>query len=298
MKMHTDISTNRLISKFPKKIQQWSVLLRLDRPIGWWLLVLPSWWIILLQSVSIMHSLKLIILFTIGAILMRGAGCVVNDLWDKDIDAKVERTKKRPIASGEISIIEAFTGLTVILVFSCLILFLLPLKSFILAIFSLPLIVLYPLSKRFTKYPQFFLGLVFSWGVPLGWSATNTDLNLQVVLLYLGTTAWVFAYDTIYSLQDVRDDIKIKINSTALTFGANTKMAVGVSYFVAFIFFINVSWSFLWVSGVILAGFHMIWQIQKLDINSQILSLKLFKSNRDLGLILSLFAFIDLYFRY
>ena len=108
----------------------------------------------------------------------------------------------------------------------------------------------------------------------------------------------MFAYDTIYSLQDVRDDIKIKINSTALTFGANTKIAVGVSYFIAFIFFINVSWTFLWVSGVILAGFHMIWQIQKLDINSQILSLKLFKSNRDLGLILSLFAFIDLYFRY
>ena len=296
--MHTDISTNRLISKFPKKIQQWSVLLRLDRPIGWWLLVLPSWWIILLQSISIMHSLKLILLFTIGAILMRGAGCVVNDLWDKDIDAKVERTKKRPIASGEVSIKEAFMGLTVVLIFSCLILFLLPLKSFFLAIISLPLIVLYPLSKRFTKYPQFFLGLVFSWGVPLGWSATNTDLNLQVVLLYLGTIAWVFAYDTIYSLQDVRDDIKIKINSTALTFGANTKIAVGVSYFIAFIFFINVSWTFLWVSGVILVGFHMIWQVQKLDINSQILSLKLFKSNRDLGLILSLFAFIDLYFRY
>ena len=296
--MHTDISTNRLISKFPKKIQQWSVLLRLDRPIGWWLLVLPSWWIILLQSISIMHSLKLILLFTIGAILMRGAGCVVNDLWDKDIDAKVERTKKRPIASGEVSIKEAFMGLTVILIFSCLILFLLPFKSFILAIISLPLIVLYPLSKRFTKYPQFFLGLVFSWGVPLGWSATNTDLNLQVILLYLGTIAWVFAYDTIYSLQDVKDDIKIKINSTALTFGANTKIAVGVSYFIAFIFFINVSWTFLWVSGVILSGFHMIWQIQKLDINSQILSLKLFKSNRDLGLILSLFAFIDLYFRY
>tara|TARA_A100001015_G_scaffold168625_1_gene187431 strand:+ start:774 stop:1664 length:891 start_codon:yes stop_codon:yes gene_type:complete len=296
--MHTDISTNRLISKFPKKIQQWSVLLRLDRPIGWWLLVLPSWWVILLQSISIMHSLKLILLFTIGAILMRGAGCVVNDLWDKDIDAKVERTKKRPIASGEVSIKEAFMGLIVILIFSCFILFLLPLKSFILAIISLPLIVLYPLSKRFTKYPQFFLGLVFSWGVPLGWSATNTDLNFHVVLLYLGTIAWVFAYDTIYSLQDVRDDIKIKINSTALTFGANTKIAIGVSYFIAFIFFINVSWSFLWVSGVILVGFHMIWQVQKLDINSQILSLKLFKSNRDLGLILSLFAFIDLYFRY
>ena len=197
-----------------------------------------------------MHSLKLILLFTIGAILMRGAGCVVNDLWDKDIDAKVERTKKRPIASGEVSIKEAFMGLTVILIFSCLILFLLPFKSFILAIISLPLIVLYPLSKRFTKYPQFFLGLVFSWGVPLGWSATNTDLNLQVVLLYLGTIAWVFAYDTIYSLQDVRDDIKIKINSTALTFGANTKIAVGVSYFIAFIFFINVSWTFLWVSEI------------------------------------------------
>ena len=157
--MHTDISTNRLISKFPKKIQQWSVLLRLDRPIGWWLLVLPSWWVILLQSISIMHSLKLILLFTIGAILMRGAGCVVNDLWDKDIDAKVERTKKRPIASGEVSIKEAFMGLSVILIFSCLILFLLPLKSFIFAIISLPLILFLYLFRK--KILQYFLNKSF-----------------------------------------------------------------------------------------------------------------------------------------
>ena len=170
-------------------------------------------------------------------------------------------------------------------------------KSFLIAVLSLPLIILYPLAKRYTKYPQFALGIVFSWGVPLGWSATNTDFNLEVVIMYLGTIAWVFGYDTIYSIQDKKDDMQLRVHSTSLTFKNKTKNAVSIAYFLCFILFININWSFLWIIGILLAGLHMIWQIKNLDLDSPSKALKLFKSNRDLGLIISLFAFLDLYFR-
>ena len=297
MEHHTDISINSIISKLPKKLMFWLILLRIDRPIGWWLLVLPSWWVILICSNSIILSMKLILLFTIGAIIMRGAGCIINDIWDRDLDAKVERTKNRPIANGNISIKEALMGFIVLTGFSCVILLFLPLKSFLVATLSLPLIILYPLAKRYTRYPQFILGIVFSWGVPLGWSATNVDFSFSVLILYFGTIAWVFGYDTIYSIQDKKDDIKLRINSTSLTFNDNTKYALSLTYFLSFILLINVNFSFLWISGILGAGLHMIWQIKNLDLNNPVKALKLFKSNRDLGLIISAFAFLDLYFR-
>ena len=297
MENHTDISLNNLISQLPKKLKFWLILLRIDRPIGWWLLLLPSWWVILIYSNSIILSLKLIPLFTIGSILMRGAGCIINDIWDRNIDAKVERTKNRPIANGNISIKEALMGFTILIGFSCVILLFLPFKSLVVATLSLPLIVLYPLAKRYTRYPQFVLGIVFSWGVPLGWSATNADFNFSVLILYIGTIAWVFGYDTIYSIQDKKDDMKLRINSTSLTFKHKTKFALSLTYFLSFILLINVSFSFFWISGIFIAGLHMIWQIRNLDLNNPVIALKLFKSNRDLGLIISAFAFLDLYFR-
>jgi len=287
---------NFFILILPPKLRLWAILLRLDRPIGWWLLVLPAWWIILLKSSSIYLSIKLILLFTIGSILMRGAGCIINDLWDRDIDAKVARTLNRPIANGKISIKEAFMGLTLVLLLSVLILLYLPFNSFIIALISLPLIALYPLAKRYTKFPQFALGVVFSWGVPLGWSATNTSLTIDVVILYLGTIAWVFGYDTIYSIQDKKDDLKLNINSTALTFDKNTKLAIFLTYSIATLLFLNVKSPSFWTIGVILAGIHMIWQTFKIKLNNPKIALMIFKSNRDLGLILSLFAFLDLYY--
>ena len=297
MDNHTDISSNAIISKLPNKLKFWIILLRLDRPIGWWLLLLPSWWVILNEVNSLILSLKLISLFTIGSILMRGAGCIINDLWDKDIDSQVTRTKNRPIANGSITSKEALIGVLILLAISSVLLLFLPFKSFLIAVLSLPLIILYPLAKRYTKYPQIALGIVFSWGVPLGWSATNTDFNLEVVIMYLGTIAWVFGYDTIYSIQDKKDDMQLRVHSTSLTFKDNTKYAVSIAYFLFFILFINISWSFLWITGILLAGLHMIWQIKNLDLDSPSKALKLFKSNRDLGLIISLFAFLDLYFR-
>ena len=296
MEKHTDISNNFFISILPSKFRLWAILLRLDRPIGWWLLVLPAWWIILLKSSSIFLSIKLILLFTIGAILMRGAGCIVNDLWDRDIDSKVTRTLNRPIANGTISTREAFVGLSLVLLLSVFILLYLPFNSFIVALISLPLIALYPLAKRYTKFPQFALGIVFSWGVPLGWSATNTTLTIDVVILYLGTIAWVFGYDTIYSIQDKKDDIKLNINSTALTFDKHIRLAILLTYSFSTILFLNVKSPSFWTIGVILAGIHMIWQTLKIKLNDPKIALMLFKSNRDLGLILSLFAFFDLYY--
>ena len=296
MEKHTDISVNYFISILPPKLQLWAILLRLDRPIGWWLLVLPAWWIILLKSSSIYLSIKLILFFTIGSILMRGAGCIINDLWDKDIDSKVTRTLNRPIANGTISTREAFVGLSLVLLLSVFILLYLPFNSFIVALISLPLIALYPLAKRYTKFPQLALGIVFSWGVPLGWSATNTALTIDVVILYIATIAWVFGYDTIYSIQDKKDDIKLNINSTALTFDKHTRLAILLTYLFATILFLNVKSPSFWTIGVILAGIHMIWQTLKIKLNDPKIALMLFKSNRDLGLILSLFAFIDLYY--
>ena len=297
MDNHTDISSNAIISKLPNKLKFWIILLRLDRPIGWWLLLLPSWWVILTEVNTLTLSLKLISLFTIGSILMRGAGCIINDLWDKDIDSQVARTKNRPIANGNIAEKEALIGLSILIIISSILLLFLPFKSFLIAVLSLPLIILYPLAKRYTKYPQLALGIVFSWGVPLGWSATNTDFSVKVVIMYLGTIAWVFGYDTIYSIQDKKDDMHLHVYSTSLTFKDNTKYAVSLSYFIFFILFINISWSFLWIIGILLGGLHMIWQIIKLDLDSPSRALILFKSNRDLGLIISLFAFLDLYFR-
>ena len=190
---------------------------------------------------SLILSWKLISLFTIGSILMRGAGCIINDLWDKDIDSQVARTKNRPIANGNIAEKEALIGLSILIIISSILLLFLPFKSFLIAVLSLPLIILYPLAKRYTKYPQLALGIVFSWGVPLGWSATNTDFNLEVVIMYLGTIAWVFGYDTIYSIQDKKDDMQLRVHSTSLTFKNKTKIAVSIAYFLCFILLININ---------------------------------------------------------
>ena len=295
----SDINKNKLIRLLPKNIQLYFLLLRIDRPIGWWLLVLPSWWVIFLNSSNIFVSLKLIFYFTLGAILMRGGGCIINDLWDYKIDQKVFRTSSRPLASGDLSFFSAYIILFIVLFLSFLILSQLPKISWLVAIFSFPLIIFYPFSKRITNYPQLILGFVFSWGVPLGYVCTN-DINYfenfaYTVYLYLGTVFWVFGYDSIYSIQDKEDDVRIGVKSTALTFGKHLKYAVLISYLLAIIFWILSSDSFIWYTGIFFVSIHMLWQISKIDLTNSLLALKLFKSNRDLGLILAAAAFLDMF---
>ena len=178
--------------------------MRLDRPIGWWLLLLPSWWVILAKASTITDAVTMMVLFLFGAIVMRAAGCVINDLLDRDIDKHIARTATRPIASGEISMLKAFTLLGVLGAIGLAILIQLPIKAWIMGLMSLPFIACYPLFKRFTYWPQAMLGVTFSWGVLLGHVAiTDSWPDLQVIILYLGSIFWVIGYDTIYAIQDM-----------------------------------------------------------------------------------------------
>ena len=200
MKIKTDMPENGWWDKLPKTTHKWIRLGRFDRPIGSWLLLLPCLWTIPIFLNSITKLFEMYLIFIIGAFSMRAAGCIINDLWDRDIDRKISRTRLRPIASGEISPKEAFGFLIILLTISLLCLLNLNKFTWLIALSSLPLIILYPLAKRITKWPQFVLGITFSWGVPTAWAATNTEFNVGIFFLYLGTVSWIIGYDTIYGL--------------------------------------------------------------------------------------------------
>lgn len=300
-KTHTDIATNGWLSRIPNWLQPFAILARLDRPIGWWLLLLPGWWAILAHHNQILETAKLMGLFLVGAIIMRSAGCVINDLWDRDIDKKVARTALRPLATGTISIQSAFVFLGIMLLVGLAILLQLPFKAWIMGALSIPLIICYPLAKRVTKWPQVVLGFVFSWGVLLGAvSATNAWPSNGMLLIYAGTACWIIGYDTIYAIQDKEDDDMLGIGSAALSFGDNLFMGVTALYVNAIIFWSAGFWLQFginfWLVGVAGTAIHLRWQTQKLrQINSET-ALIIFKSNRDCGLILSAGLFLQIFF--
>ena len=275
-------------------------LSRLDRPIGWWLLLLPCWWSTALAAIAAgrwgpdpWH----VLLFLVGAIVMRGAGCTWNDLVDRDIDARVERTRSRPIPSGQVSVraavlflvLQALVGLLVLLQFN---------RFAILAgVASLAVVAIYPFMKRVTYWPQIFLGLAFSWGTLMGWAAAFGRLDLPAFLLYAGSIAWVIHYDTIYAHQDSEDDALLGLKSTALLFGERTKPALRLfsALAVALIGLAGMTAGAGWVFGLGLLAFagHLAWQISRIDIADPALCLRLFKSNRDAGLILFAALILD-----
>jgi len=267
-------------------------LARLDRPIGSWLLLLPCWWSAGLAAVAARQQVDvwLVVLFFIGAFAMRGAGCTWNDIVDRDLDARVERTRSRPIPSGQVSVraaavflvLQALVGLAVLL----------QLGRFAIAVglASLAIVAVYPFMKRFTYWPQTGLGLAFSWGALMGWAATFGRLDPPAYLLYAGAIAWVIGYDTIYAHQDREDDALIGIKSTAILFGARTKPMLAVCYALAVVLIALAGWRA--GGGVALAlglgafAAHLAWQIVRLDIDDPLNCLAVFKSNRDDGLIL------------
>jgi 4-hydroxybenzoate polyprenyltransferase len=268
-------------------------LTRLDRPIGWWLLLLPCWWSAALAADAAGEwgpNPWHVLLFLIGAIVMRGAGCTWNDLVDRDIDARVERTRSRPIPSGQVSVtaaavflvLQALVGLLVLLQFNRF--------AIALGIASLAVVAIYPLMKRVTYWPQIFLGLAFSWGALMGWAAVFGRLDLPAYLLYAGSIAWVIHYDTIYAHQDSEDDALLGLKSTALLFGERTKPALRLfsAMAVALIGLAGLTAGAGWVFllGLLAFAAHLAWQIHTIDIANPALCLRLFKSNRDAGLIL------------
>jgi len=268
-------------------------LTRLDRPIGWWLLLLPCWWSSALAAVAAdrwgpdpWHLL----LFLLGAIIMRGAGCTWNDLVDRDIDARVERTRSRPIPSGQVSvrgavvfmIVQALVGLLVLVQFNAF--------AILAGITSLAVVAIYPLMKRVTYWPQIFLGLAFSWGALMGWAAAFGRLDLPAYLLYAGSIAWVIHYDTIYAHQDSEDDAIVGLKSTALLFGDRTRPMLTLFSAVAILCIglagLTAGAGVVFVVGLTAFAAHLAWQIRTIDIADPVLCLRLFKSNRDAGLIL------------
>jgi 4-hydroxybenzoate polyprenyltransferase len=265
---------------------------RFDRPIGWWLLLLPGWWVIPIGAPSIISMWWLMALFLAGAIITRAAGCIINDLWDRRLDQQVERTQQRPLASGAVSLRAAFIFLGILGTIGIGILWQLPDIAIYVGLAAAPLVIVYPLAKRVTWFPQFVLGLTFSWGVPLGWAASTGLLpDLSILSIYAGCVAWVFGYDTIYAVQDMADDAAIGIKSSALAFAQHLKIAVGVAYALALLLlslglYLQLGIGF-WLGGLCLMGVHLAYQIHRLDGTNAAIALHLFRSNRDVGLILT-----------
>ncbi len=307
----------------PQTVWPYAQLARWERPIGWWLLLWPCWWSLGLASKH--HSqlewqqhlemtqeaadyiflsphwpdwtfISALTLFLFGAALMRGAGCTYNDIIDVDLDAKVSRTASRPIPSGRASkasakmflVAQALAGFAV-LIMLCLLRPPFNIFAFLLGIASLAIVALYPFAKRITDWPQFVLGLAFSWGALMGWAVVFGSLSAAPLLLYAGSILWVIGYDTIYAHQDREDDALVGVRSTARLFGEKTKPALVALYsgtlalFALAFWFAGAGWpAYL---GLAIGCGHMIWQINALDINDPDNCLRLFKSNSTFGWI-------------
>jgi 4-hydroxybenzoate polyprenyltransferase len=275
-------------------------LARFDRPIGSWLLLMPCWWSAALAAGvagDVSRLPLVIVLFFIGAFVMRGAGCTWNDITDRDLDAKVERTRSRPIPAGQVSVTQALIFLVAQALIGLVVLLQFNWFAVATGIASLIIVAIYPFMKRITWWPQIVLGLAFSWGALMGFAVTLARIDAAALWLYAGSISWVIGYDTIYAHQDTEDDALIGIKSTALLFGARTRPALVAFYTVAVVL-IGVALLLSgahWVAAIALAAFaaHLIWQIVRLDISDPALCLRIFKSNRDAGLLLFAGLLID-----
>lgn len=232
----------RLIHSLPLSLRPYLALMRLDRPIGIWLLMWPCLWALTLAS-NVFPNLWLTGHFIVGSIIMRGAGCVINDIYDRDLDQKVERTRLRPLANGEVQLWQAILFVILLLLLGLGILLTLNRLTIIIGFCSLILVFLYPLMKRFTWWPQLFLGLTFNIGSLMGWSAVKGHLSLSVFLLYGAGIFWTLGYDTIYAYQDLQDDAYANIKSTARLFTKHARPWVGAFYGISFVFLLFAGWS-------------------------------------------------------
>jgi len=276
----------------PESAVPYVQLARLDRPIGWWLLLLPCWWSAALAGIaqSTGPDWRHVALFYIGAIAMRGAGATWNDIVDRKIDAGVERTRNRPLPSGRISvgaakawlICQAAVGAAVLAAFNTF--------AIAVGVASLAIVAIYPFMKRFTFWPQAVLGLAFAWGGLMGWAAAFGELAWPAILIYAAAIFWTIGYDTIYAMQDSRDDAIVGVRSTARLFASNVRTGVAIFYGLA----VAAAAAAVHLAGGGLAAqlavtafaAHLVWQLYKIAPGDPALALRLFRSNRDAGLIL------------
>ncbi len=275
----------------PRAWLPYTRLMRLERPVGWQLLLIPGLWSIALAQVMEgggWPSPWLMALFLLGSIVMRGAGCVYNDIVDRDIDAKVARTRNRPLPAGQVSLGQAWMFLGVLLLGGLLVLLQLNRPAQLVALSSLGLVALYPFMKRFSHWPQLFLGLTFNWAALVGWVAVRGELEWPAVLLYAGGVFWTLAYDTIYAHQDREDDLAVGVKSTALKLGRATKPWLAIFFALALALIGAAGWMAgafpLFLFGLAFAATNAAWQVASLDIDDAASCLTHFRANRDFGM--------------
>jgi len=277
-----------------KKINHFIDLTRLKKPIGFMLLFWPCAWGLTLGydfSNNINLYIFYLILFFLGSVLMRSAGCIVNDIVDKELDKKVERTKNRPIASDKVSINLGIFYTLILCILAFLVLINFNWFTIFLAIGSMPLALTYPLMKRYTYWPQLFLGITFNYGLILGWTSINNGLSIITMVFYIGAIFWTLGYDTIYGFQDIKDDEIIGIKSTSIKFKNNPTIFLFLCYSILFIILIILgilmNFNTFYFLSLIIPFIHLFFfQIKNLEIKNPISCLKIFKSNNTLGLII------------
>jgi 4-hydroxybenzoate polyprenyltransferase len=290
----TDIRRGDWVDRLvPASLRPYCRLARLDRPIGTWLLLFPGWWAIAMAGEAWPDG-RLIALFGLGALAMRGAGCTLNDIADREFDARVARTRTRPIPSGAVSVKQAIVFMALLLAIGAAILFSLGRVAILLGIAVLALIATYPFMKRITYWPQFFLGLNFNWGALLGWAAATGTVETPALLLYLGGIAWTLGYDTIYAHQDKEDDVLIGVKSSALALGERTRPFLYLAYLAAAALWAAsglaaaLAWPFF--LALALAALQLLWQARRVRLDDPADCLAKFRSNRLVGWLLLLGA--------
>jgi 4-hydroxybenzoate polyprenyltransferase len=285
-----DSERRGFIGALPPRLRPFASLIRLDRPIGSWLLYWPCAWGLALAGVH--GRWDLFLWLALGAFAMRSAGCVYNDIVDKDLDARVERTRLRPLASGRVSLRSAWALIGLLCLVGLVVLLQLNVVAALIAVASVALVAAYPFMKRITWWPQAWLGLVFSWGALVGWAAVAGGLDLPALLLWLGTVAWVVGYDTLYAIQDVEDDALVGVKSSARRLGDKAPLGIAILYLAALVGWSAAIWTVRpdWVAllALVPAALHLANQALRADPGDGALALALFRSNRTSGLFVFL----------
>jgi 4-hydroxybenzoate polyprenyltransferase len=285
-----DSERRGLIGALPQRLRPSASLMRLDRPIGTWLLYWPCAWSVALAGVG--GRWDLFLWFLLGAFAMRSAGCVYNDIVDKDLDRKVERTRLRPLASGRVSVTSAWVLIGLLCAIGLLVLAQLNMVAAAVALVSIAPVAVYPFMKRITWWPQAWLGLVFSWGALVGWPAVTGSLGVPPLLLWFGSIAWVIGYDTLYAIQDIEDDALVGVKSSARRLGDKATLGIASFYGVAILFWGAAIWSvrpdWLALLALVPAALHLANQVLRADPKDGQSALRLFRSNRTAGLLVFL----------
>jgi 4-hydroxybenzoate polyprenyltransferase len=285
-----DSEHSGITALLPPKLQAFALLARFDRPIGWWLLFWPCVYGLALSG-GALPRWDLVLWMLAGAIAMRGAGCVYNDIIDRDLDAQVARTASRPLASGAVSLKAAWGWLITLCIVGLIVLLQLRWEAQVAALGSLSLVAAYPFMKRITWWPQAWLGLVFSWGAPVGWIAITGSIDPPLLWLYAGTIFWVIGYDTIYAMQDREDDAMIGIRSSALRLGGHIRIGVMIFYTLALAGWAMAIWNVRPQGQVLIAlvpvAIHLVFQVLTLKAGGSN-ALAAFRSNRMAGFLMAL----------